>query len=116
MAPPPLLDLFDWRVPYVDVLAMICVSCVYACEELFDGLRAPPFTGLPSPAPRASGAATSTDVTTQPASRYFPGLRMRILSDLLHLGDLAYATSHSQGCCGNSRRARTPSRGGTVTP
>jgi hypothetical protein len=39
------LDLFDWRVPYDDRLEMICVSCVYACEELFDGLRAPPLIG-----------------------------------------------------------------------
>ena len=59
---------------------MICVSCVYACDELLDGLRAPPSIGLPSPAPSASGAATSTDVTTHPASRYFPGLRMRMTS------------------------------------
>src|SRR5947199_242588 len=29
MAPPPFVDLFDWRVPYVEVLAMIWVSRVY---------------------------------------------------------------------------------------
>src|SRR3954453_12846695 len=29
-APPPLLDLLDWRVPYVLTLAMISVSFVYA--------------------------------------------------------------------------------------
>src|SRR3954447_19438642 len=45
MAPPPLSDLLDWRVPYVPVLAMICVSLAYACDALLDGLRAPPLTG-----------------------------------------------------------------------
>src|SRR3954469_24386913 len=55
-APPPLSDLLDWRVPYVDVLAMISVSRVYACDSLLDGLRAPPLTGLPSPAAMANGA------------------------------------------------------------
>src|SRR4051794_8313609 len=56
MAPPPLSDLLDWRVPYVDVLAMISVSRVYACDSLLDGLRAPPLTGCPSPAASANGA------------------------------------------------------------
>src|SRR3954454_17129681 len=35
---------------------MICVSRVYDCDWLLDGLRAPPLTGLPSPAARANGA------------------------------------------------------------
>src|SRR5689334_19681115 len=62
MAPPPLLDLLDWRVPEVEVLAMICVSRVYACDALFEGLRAPPLTGWPSPAAIANGA-TQTAMT-----------------------------------------------------
>src|SRR4051794_30178654 len=56
MAPPPLSDLLDWRVPYVPVLAMICVSLEYACDALLDGLRAPPLTGVFSPAAIANGA------------------------------------------------------------
>src|SRR3954469_21467134 len=56
MAPPPLSDLFDWRVPYVPVLAMISVSLEYACDSLLDGLRAPPLTGVFSPAAIANGA------------------------------------------------------------
>src|SRR3954451_5156321 len=35
---------------------MISVSRVYACDSLLDGLRAPPLTGLPSPAAMANGA------------------------------------------------------------
>src|SRR4051812_6579411 len=35
---------------------MISVSRVYDCDSLLDGLRAPPLTGLPSPAARANGA------------------------------------------------------------
>src|SRR6478672_3394134 len=57
MAPPPLSDLLDWRVPYVPVLAMICVSLVYDSDALLDGLRAPPLTGVFSPAAIASGAS-----------------------------------------------------------
>src|SRR3954463_12437444 len=56
MAPPPLSGLLDWRVPYVELLAMISVSRVYACDSLLDGLRAPPRAGWPSPAASANGA------------------------------------------------------------
>src|SRR4051794_8110461 len=35
---------------------MISVSRVYDCDSLLDGLRAPPLTGLPSPAAIANGA------------------------------------------------------------
>src|SRR3954453_20119729 len=52
MAPPPLVDLFDWRVPYVPLLAMICVSRVNESCAFGDGLRAPPRSGRFSPAAR----------------------------------------------------------------
>src|SRR4051812_713418 len=61
MAPPPLSDLLDWRVPYVELSAMICVSRVKAIDGSLEGLRLPPLTGFPSPAARANGAmATAT--------------------------------------------------------
>src|SRR3954471_10164511 len=83
MAPPPFVDLFDWRVPYVEVLAMICVSRVYDRDAFGDGLRAPPRTGRFSPAARANGvarSATSTAATTiqGPLPRKGMRLRMRV--------------------------------------
>src|SRR3954464_7256175 len=69
MAPPPLSDLLDWRVPYVDVLAMICVSFVYDSDALFDGLRAPPLTGLFSPAASANGATQMASTMALAASQ-----------------------------------------------
>src|SRR5690348_9229161 len=59
MAPPPLSDLLDWRVPYVPLFAMISVSFVYACDLSADGLRAPPSSGPLGPAAMASGVTTS---------------------------------------------------------
>src|SRR4051794_41876943 len=70
MAPPPVADLFDWRVPYVALLAMICVSRVYESEAFGDGLRAPPRTGRFSPAARANGVARSA---ASPAAATIPG-------------------------------------------
>src|SRR5262245_35265136 len=58
-APPPLLDLLDWRVPYVLTFAMICVSLEYARRASAEGLRAPPRTALPSPNAPANGATSS---------------------------------------------------------
>src|SRR3954468_7781921 len=83
MAPPPFVDLFDWRVPYVELLAMICVSRVYDRDAFGDGLRAPPRTGRFSPAARANGvarSATSTAATTiqGPLPRKGRRLRMRV--------------------------------------
>src|SRR5689334_4636488 len=83
MAPPPLLDLFDWRVPYEALFAMICVSRVYARDAFDDGLRAPPRTGRPSPAARANGVATSATSTAAttiqgPLPRRGRRLRMRV--------------------------------------
>src|SRR5919202_5761161 len=83
MAPPPLLDLFDWRVPNVALLAMICVSRVYDSDALGDGLRAPPRTGRFSPAASANGVtsrATRTAATTiqGPWPRMGRRLRMRV--------------------------------------
>src|SRR3954447_5253880 len=83
MAPPPFVDLFDWRGPYVRGVAMICVSRVYDKEALGDGLRAPPRTGRFSPAARANGvarSATSTAATTiqGPLPRKGMRLRMRV--------------------------------------
>src|SRR3954469_21180925 len=83
MAPPPLVDLFDWRVPYVALLAMICVSRVYDRDAFGDGLRAPPRTGRFSPAARANGVArgaTRTAATTiqGPVPRRGRRLRMRV--------------------------------------
>src|SRR3954451_23036358 len=69
MAPPPLSDLLDWRVPYVPVLAMICVSLEYACDALLDGLRAPPLTGLFSPAAIANGATQMASTMALAASQ-----------------------------------------------
>src|SRR3954462_6271365 len=69
MAPPPLSDLLDWRVPYVDVLAMICVSFVYDSDALFDGFRAPPLTGLFSPAASANGATQMASTMALAASQ-----------------------------------------------
>src|SRR3954453_8080285 len=69
MAPPPLSDLFDWRVPYVPVLAMISVSLEYACDSLLDGLRAPPLTGVFSPAAIANGATQMASTMALAASQ-----------------------------------------------
>src|ERR1700760_2113964 len=52
MAPPPE-PLLDWRVPYVDVLAMICVSLVSEFAGFEPGLRLPRSSVLPSPKPIA---------------------------------------------------------------
>src|SRR4051794_28107808 len=72
MAPPPLSDLLDWRVPYVELLAMISVSRVYACDSLLDGVRAPPRAGRPSPAARADGAMQmASRVAVAPPRRRF---------------------------------------------
>src|SRR3954454_2395738 len=83
MAPPPFVDLFDWRGAYVEVLAMICVSRVYDRDAFGDGLRAPPRTGRFSPAARANGvarSATSTAATTiqGPLPRRRMRLQMRV--------------------------------------
>src|SRR4051812_35083982 len=69
MAPPPLSDLLDWRVPYVPVLAMISVSLEYACDSLLDGLRAPPLTGVFSPAAIANGATQMASTMALAASQ-----------------------------------------------
>src|SRR4051794_29249004 len=69
MAPPPLSDLFDWRVPYVEVFAMICVSFVYASEAFALGLRAPPFTGVFSPDASANGATQMASTMALAASQ-----------------------------------------------
>src|SRR3954454_16313956 len=81
MAPPPLSGLLDWRVPYVDVLAMICVSFVYDSDALFDGLRAPPLTGLFSPAASANGATQMASTMALAASQT-PLPRKRDISSL----------------------------------
>src|SRR4051812_13885037 len=81
MAPPPLVDLFDWRVPYVALLAMICVSRVYDSDAFGDGLRAPPRTGRFSPAARANGvtsSATRTAATTIQGPWPRPSTRRRM--------------------------------------
>src|SRR3954462_7104640 len=69
MAPPPLSDLLDWRVPYVPVLAMISVSLENDCDALLDGLRAPPLTGLFSPAASANGATQMASTMALAASQ-----------------------------------------------
>src|ERR1700759_3729885 len=52
MAPPPE-PLLDWRVPYVELLAMISVSVVSALDASEDGLRLPSSRLRPSPKPIA---------------------------------------------------------------
>src|SRR3954451_20389741 len=63
MAPPPLSDLLDWRVPYDEVLAMISVSLEYAWLSFSLGDRLPPRIGLPSPAAMANGETISATAT-----------------------------------------------------
>src|SRR3954452_12092478 len=62
MAPPPLLDLLDWRVPYVPLLAMISVSVLSAWLALEPGLRLPRSRFLPSP------DATANDEMSRPST------------------------------------------------
>src|SRR3954466_8108348 len=67
MAPPPRVDLFDWRGRGVELLAMICGSRVNDSDAFGDGLRAPPRSGRFSPAASANGVtsrATRTAATT----------------------------------------------------
>src|SRR3954451_12306922 len=101
MAPPPLVDLFDWRVPYVLVLAMICVSRVYDRDAFGDGFRAPPRTGRFSPAASANGVtsrATRTAATTiQGPWPPRKGMRLRML---LSIGESASLALWSAGLCG----------------
>src|SRR3954453_1531163 len=55
MAPPPSPSfLLDWRVPYVELLAMISVSLLVASAGLLDGLRLPRSMLRPSPKPIAT--------------------------------------------------------------
>src|SRR3954447_22407693 len=55
MAPPPSPSfLLDWRVPYVELLAMISVSLLRASAGLLDGLRLPRSMFRPSPKPIAT--------------------------------------------------------------
>jgi hypothetical protein len=42
IAPPPLVELVDWPVPYVGFFAMIWVSRAYSPPAFADGFRAPP--------------------------------------------------------------------------
>src|SRR5690349_21656802 len=90
MAPPPLSDLLDWRVPYVPVLAMICVSLVYACDALSDGLRAPPLTGVFSPAAIANGA-------TQMASTIALAAIQTVFVDTVRCSFARWSRSPQQG-------------------
>src|SRR4051812_1302374 len=81
MAPPPVADLLDWRVPYVALLAMICVSRVYDSDAFGDGFRAPPRTGRFSPAASANGvtsSATRTAATTIQGPWPRPRMRRRM--------------------------------------
>src|SRR3954451_12371464 len=63
IAPPPLSDLLDWRVPYVPLLAMICVSELSAAEALEPGLRLPRSRFLPSPEATANDDASRPMIT-----------------------------------------------------
>src|SRR5439155_10262697 len=101
IAPPPLSDLLDCRVPYVELLAMICVSRVYDCDALLEGLRAPPVIGRPSPAASANGA-------TQTASSAAPAM-MQSRADMLFSlrrcrGHTSPTASNAQGCGRQSSR------------
>src|SRR3954454_23048843 len=82
MAPPPLVDLFDWRGPYVPLFGVICVSRVNESCAFGDGLRAPPRSGRFSPAARANGVtsnATRTAATTIQGPWPRPSRRRRML-------------------------------------
>src|SRR5919202_964362 len=111
MAPPPLLDLFDWRVPYELLFAMICVSRVYDSDAFGNGLRAPPRTGRPSPAASANGVATSATRTAAttiqgPLPRNGRGLRMRVSIGGIDL----------LGLIGGDRQASRARRSGAPQP
>src|SRR5919199_6083617 len=111
MAPPPLLDLFDWRVPYELLFAMICVSRVYDSDAFGDGLRAPPRTGRPSPAASANGVATSATSTAAttiqgPLPRKGRRLRMRVSIGGIDLLGRSVGNGR-RGAVAQSRRARS---------
>src|ERR1700748_255891 len=80
MAPPPE-PLLDWRVPYVDVLAMIWVSLVSEFAGFEPGLRLPRSSVLPSPKPlavvgtptaRVSAAAIAARPEKEKGSLFIP--------------------------------------------
>src|SRR4051794_2456238 len=107
MAPPPLVDLFDWRVPYVEVFAMICVSRVYASDAFGDGLRAPPRTGRFSPAASANGvasSATSTAATTIQGPLPRKGRRLRMRVSIGGIDLLGRVGGERQACRGSQIR------------
>src|SRR3954464_14240949 len=108
MAPPPVVDLFDWRVPYEPLSAMIWVSRTYDRDAFGDGLRAPPRTGRFSPAARANGVtsnATRTAATTIQGPWPRPSTRRRMR---LSIGE---STSLADG-----RQAVRTRYGGTRAP
>src|SRR3954454_9024640 len=101
MAPPPVVDLFDWRVPYEPLLAMICVSRVYASDAFGDGLRAPPRTGRFSPAARANGvarSAASTAATTIQGPWLRKGRRLRMRVSIVGVDLLGRVGGERQAC------------------
>src|ERR1700709_1332032 len=115
MAPPPLSDLLDWRVPYVPLLAMICVSEDSAAEALEPGLRLPRSRFLPSPDGIANDDA-SRPMTTADTSTSGPLLR----NSLRNMGwkppcwlpfprptgcGAPRLRCHVSGCCAATRRA-----------
>src|SRR4051812_22667226 len=108
MAPPPRVDLFDWREPYVVLLAMISVSRVYDSDAFGDGLRAPPRTGVFSPAASANGvtsSATRTAATTIQGPLPRPGRRRRMR---VSIGGRPPWTVGRQGHAGAPGRRRPP--------
>src|SRR3954451_4095121 len=107
MAPPPFVDLFDWRVPYVELLAMICVSRVYDRDAFGDGLRAPPRTGRFSPAASANGvasSATSTAATTIQGPLPRKGRRLRMRVSIGGIDLLGRVGGERQACRGSQIR------------
>src|SRR4051794_35334202 len=112
MAPPPVVDLFDWRVPNVALFAMICVSRVYDSDAFGDGLRAPPRTGRFSPAASANGVtsrATRTAATTIQGPWPRPSTRRRMRLSIGESTSLADGRQANAGArYGGERAAPCP--------
>src|SRR6478736_6270646 len=102
MAPPPSPSfLLDWRVPYVELLAMISVSVLRASE----GLRLPSSRFRPSPKPMATEGTPIARMREQTIAA-----RPEKRSFFMHL-----ATPAPQQSCG-AARVLSPLKGCAAKP